>query len=120
MSGFSWMAGLVLVLLFEIGDNERLKSSQLTPQVNQTAAKIMILKFFQQTIKLDKSVINFPGKMMRRFSQHVLTIVTYRSSSLLNSLEGRMQGRIKSQFCLFIKLLYQKVLFRAHSRILCR
>lgn len=114
------MAGLVLVLLFEIGGNERLKSSQLTPQVNQTTAKIMILKFFQQTIKLDKSVINFPGKLMRRFSQHVHTIATYRSSSFLNSLEGRVQCRIKSQFCLFIKVLYQKVLFRVHSRILRR
>ena len=34
---------------------------------------------------------------------HVLTIVTYRSSSLLNSLEGGVQCRIKSQFCFIYK-----------------
>ena len=62
------MAGLVLVLLFEFSDNERLKSLQLTPQVNQTTAKIMSLKFFQQIIKLDKSVINFPEKLICGFS----------------------------------------------------
>lgn len=62
------MAGLVLVLLFEFSDNERLKSLHLTSQVNQTTAKIMSLKFFQQIIKLDKSVINFPAKLICGFS----------------------------------------------------